>query len=344
MNNEMYEALDLLEKQHNIPKEYMFERIEAALVSAYKKEQGGHENVRVVMDHEKKDIKVYQTVTVVEEVSDEVLEISLEAAKKISKRLKLGDVTSIELNPKKFRRLSAQTAKQVIIQGIREAERGMMIKEYETKREEIVTAKVVRIDPISGNVTVDTGTSMATLLRGEQIPGETFTEGQLVKVYISEVKNEVKGPLVTISRSHSGMVKRLFELEIPEIQDGTILIKSVSREAGSRTKIAVLSRDENVEAVGSCIGSRGTRIAGIVEELRGEKIDVVQYSEAPEEFVKAALSPATVNSVVVDGERSCKAYVDPDQLSLAIGKEGQNVRLAAKLTGYRIDIKVADAE
>lgn len=344
MNTELYEALDLLEKEHNIPKEYMFERIKAALESAYKKEQGGHENVKVVMNHEKQEIKVYQMVTVVDEVTDATLEITPEQAHKLNKRLKVGDSVDVELNPKKFRRLSAQTAKQVIIQGIREAERGMMIKEYETKREEIVTATVMKIDPATGNVTVDTGTSMATLLKSEQIPGEVYTEGQRIKVFISEVKNEMKGPLVTISRVHSGLVKRLFELEIPEIQDGTIVIKGVTREAGSRSKVAVLSRDENVDAIGSCIGPRGARIGNIVEELHGEKIDIIQYSETPEEYVRAALSPASVKSVVVEGERSCKVYVDADQLSLAIGKEGQNARLAARLTGFKIDIKVAEAQ
>jgi len=343
MNTELYEALDLLEKQHNIPKEYMFERIKAALESAYKKEQGGHENVKVVMNHEKQEIKVYQVVTVVEEVTDETLEITLEQAKKHGRRHVIGDVIDIELNPKKFRRLSAQTAKQVIIQGIREAERGMMIKEYETKREEIVTATVTKIDPVTGNVTVDTGTSMATLLRSEQIPGEVYTEGSRIKVYISEVKNEMKGPLVTISRAHPGLVKRLFELEIPEIQDGTILIKGVTREAGSRSKVAVISRDENVDAIGSCIGARGARIGAIVEELGGEKIDIIQYSEKPEDFIRAALSPASVKSVVLEGDKGCKVYVDADQLSLAIGREGQNARLAARLTGYKVDIKVAEA-
>ncbi len=342
MNNEMYEALDLLEKEHGIPKEYMFERIEAALISAYKKEQDGHENVRVVMDHAKKEVKVYQTMTVVEEVLDPIQEVALDQVKRRSKKYAIGDTVDVELNPKKFRRLSAQTAKQVIIQGIREAERGMMIKEYETKREEIVTATVKRIDEETGNVVVDTGTSMATLLKSEQIPGEAFTEGQRVKVYISEVKNEMKGPLVTISRSHSGLVRRLFELEIPEIQDGTILIKGITREAGSRSKIAVISRDENVDAIGSCIGNRGARIAGIIEEVRGEKLDVIRYSENPEEFIRAALSPATVKSVVIDGERTCRVYVNADQLSLAIGKEGQNARLAARLTGFKIDIKVAE--
>ncbi len=339
-NTELYEALDLLEKEHGIPKEYMFERIEAALIGAYKKEMEGHENVRVVMDHEKKTIKVFQLMTVVEEVTDPIAEITPVAAKKYMRRAQVGDVIEIEQNPKKFRRLSAQTAKLMIVQGIREAERGMMMREYESKREEIVTATVIRIDEETGNVVVDTGTSKATLLKSEQIPGETFTEGQKVKVFISEVKTEMKGPLVTISRSHSGLVRRLFELEIPEIQDGTVLIKGIIREAGSRSKIAVMSKDENVDPIGACVGNRGARIAGIIEEVRGEKLDLIRYSEEPEEYIRAALSPATVQSVVLDGERSAKVYVAADQLSLAIGKEGQNARLAARLTGFKIDIKV----
>lgn len=339
---EFFVALEMLEKQKGIPKEYMLERVEAALVSAYKREEGGNSNVRVVLDPQKHDVRVYQQKTVVEEVEDETTQISLADAKKISKKYILDDVVEIEMKTKNFRRLSAQTAKQVIIQGIREAERGMMIKEYENKKEEIVTATVLRIDNLTGNVTVETGTSKATLLKSEQIPGEHFTEGQHVKVFITEVRNEMKGPMVTLSRTHSGLLKRLFELEIPEIQDGTVVIRGVIREAGSRSKIAVESRDPAVDPVGACIGSRGMRIAGITEELNGEKVDVIAFSEQPEEYIKAALSPADVLSVEIDGERTCKVYVKPEQLSLAIGKEGQNARLAAKLTGYKIDIKVGD--
>lgn len=339
---EFFVALEMLEKQKGIPKEYMLERVEAALVSAYKREEGGNSNVRVVLDPQKHDVRVYQQKTVVEEVEDETTQISLADAKKISKKYNLDDVVEIEMKTKNFRRLSAQTAKQVIIQGIREAERGMMIKEYENKKEEIVTATVLRIDNLTGNVTVETGTSKATLLKSEQIPGEHFTEGQHVKVFITEVRNEMKGPMVTLSRTHSGLLKRLFELEIPEIQDGTVVIRGVIREAGSRSKIAVESRDPAVDPVGACIGSRGMRIAGITEELNGEKVDVIAFSEQPEEYIKAALSPAEVLSVEIDGERTCKVYVKPEQLSLAIGKEGQNARLAAKLTGYKIDIKVGD--
>ena len=339
MNTEFFNALDALEKERGIPKEYMLERVEAALISAYKKVSGGNSNVRIVLDPVKKDVKVYQVKNIVETVEDPETEISLEEAKKLNRRYVLGGVAEFEVKTKNFGRISAQTAKQVIIQGIREAERSMMIKEYESKKEEVITATVVKIDPQNGNVIVDTGTSEAVLLKGEQIPGETFEVGEHIKVFVMEVKNELKGPIVTLSRTHFGLVKRLFELEVPEIQDGTVIIKGISREAGSRTKIAVESRDENVDPVGACIGNRGSRISSILGELHGEKIDIIPFSDVPEKYISAALLPAAVKSVTVDGERSCRVLVAPDQLSLAIGKEGQNARLAAKLTGYKIDIK-----
>ena len=339
MNTEFFNALEALEKERGIPKEYMLERVEAALISAYKKDNGGNTNVRIVLDPIKKDVKVYQQKLIVEVVENPELEISLEDAKKINRRWVLGGFAETEVKTKNFGRISAQTAKQVIVQGIREAERTMMIKEYESKREEVVTATVIKIDPVTENAVVDTGTSEAVLLKSEQIPGEIYTVGQKLKVFIMEVKNEVKGPIVTLSRTHFGLVKRLFEIEIPEIQDGTVVIKGISREAGSRTKIAVESRDENVDPVGACIGNRGARIASILNELGGEKIDIIKFSEDAEEYVAASLSPATVKSVTLDAERSCRVIVDPDQLSLAIGKEGQNARLAARLTGYKIDIK-----
>ena len=339
MNTEFFNALEALEKERGIPKEYMLERVEAALISAYKKDNGGNTNVRIVLDPIKKDVKVYQQKLIVEVVENPELEISLEDAKKINRRWVLGGFAETEVKTKNFGRISAQTAKQVIVQGIREAERTMMIKEYESKREEVVTATVIKIDPVTENAVVDTGTSEAVLLKSEQIPGEIYTVGQKLKVFIMEVKNEVKGPIVTLSRTHFGLVKRLFEIEIPEIQDGTVVIKGISREAGSRTKIAVESRDENVDPVGACIGNRGARIASILNELGGEKIDIIKFSEDAEEYVAASLSPATVKSVTLDAERSCRVIVDPDQLSLAIGKEGQNARLAARLTGFKIDIK-----
>ena len=243
------------------------------------------------------------------------------------------------MKPKNFRRLSAGAARSVIVQGIREGERKAMQDAYESKREEIITATVSKIDPVNGNVVLETGTSHAVLLKSEQIPGETITVGERIKVFVMEVNKEARGPLVTLSRAHAGLVRRMFELEIPEIQEGIVMVKGVAREAGSRTKISVWSRDEDVDAVGACIGNHGMRIAGIVEELRGEKIDIVKYSEVPEEYVAAALAPAEVRSVTFTGERSCRVIVDEDQLSLAIGKEGQNARLAARLTGMKIDIK-----
>jgi N utilization substance protein A len=339
MNTEFFNALELLEKEKGIPKEYMLEKVEAALISAFKKDNGGRENVRVAIDEVKKDIKVYEVKNIVEEVIDPDTEITLEAAKAISRRHVLGGVVETEVKTKSFGRISAQTAKQVIIQGIREAERSMAVKAYESKREEIISAVVTKVDPTNGNVVVDTGTSEAVILKSEQIPGETLAVGDHIKVFVMEVKNEIKGPIVTLSRSNPNFVKRLFELEIPEITDGTVVIHNVSREPGSRTKISVSSRNADVDAVGACIGAGGRRISEIVNELGGEKIDIVTYSDVPEEYVRAALSPATVNSVVLENERFCRVIVNPDQLSLAIGKEGQNARLAARLTGYKIDIK-----
>ena len=343
MNAEFFKALEQLEAEKGIPKEYMIEKIEAALISAYKREQGGSSNVRIFIDPVKKDVRVFQLREVVDndfEEYNETTHIYLDEAKKLSRRYTLGNVVETELKPKNFRRLSAQTAKQVIIQGIREAERGMIIKEYEDKKEEIITATVQRIDPQNGNVLVDTGTSVATLLKSEQIPGETFNVGDHIKVFVTEVsKDSLRGPIVTLSRTHSHMVKRMFENDIPEIQNGTVVIKAITREAGSRVKMAVMSRDESVDPIGSCIGSHGSRIQNIINELNGEKIDIIQYSEVPEEFISNALAPAVVKEVVIDGEKTCYVLVSNDQLSLAIGRSGQNARLAARITGYKIDIR-----
>lgn len=339
MSAELFEALELLEKTKGIPVEYMLEKVEAALVSAYKKEEGST-SVRVAVNREKRQLKLYRVRTVVEEVTDPKSEISLEEAQKLSRRYVLGSSVEDEVKTKNFGRISAQTAKQVIVQGIREAEKTNIIRDYEKKREEVISAVVIKRDDSTGDVVVDTGTSNALLARSEQIPGEELYVGDRVKVFVTEVgKLDEKGPMVTLSRTHPEMVKRMFESEIPEIHDGIVLVKGISREAGSRTKIAVESRDANVDAVGACIGNRGMRIADIVSELNGEKIDVVQFSEYAETYIASALSPATVREVEFDGERSAKVIVDGDQLSLAIGKEGQNVRLAAKLTGYKIDIK-----
>ncbi len=340
MNAEFFEALDQLEKEKGISKEYMLEKIETALVGALKREIGGVGNIRIKLDPAKRDMKVYRVRTVVEEVTDEYTELTLDQAKAIAKKYKLGDSVETEIKTKNWGRLTARTAIQVIIQGIREAERANIVREYESKREEIVSALVTKIDETNGAVVLDTGTSTAVLIKGEQIPGESFEVGQRIKVIITEVHREQqRGPVVTLSRIHPSLVKRMFELEVPEIQDGTVEIKGVSREAGSRTKIAVASTDENVDAVGSCIGNRGMRINAVVSELNGEKIDIIKYSEDPCEYVAAALAPAKIESVVMDGERSCKVKVTPDQLSLAIGKVGQNARLAARLTGMKIDIK-----
>ena len=333
MNKALFAALEMLEAEKGIPKEYMYEKLEAALVNAYRREMGGSTNVRVQINEEKFDFKVFKQLEVVEEVTDPVCQISLEAAKKMSRRNTLGKIVEIEVKPDEFRRLSAITGKQVIVQAIREAERGLMMKEYEEKKEEIVTAVVDRL--IIGN-------GHATLLKAEQIPGETFEVGQHIKVYLIEVKRGEKGAFATFSRTHAGLIKRLFELNIPEIADGTVIIKNVAREAGSRTKISVMSRDEEVDPIGTCVGPQNQRKAVITDELTGEKIDIIRFSEQPEEYVAAALAPATVDKVEMDGEHSCKVYVAADQLSLAIGKEGQNARLAARLTGIKIDIKTTD--
>ena len=339
MNKEFFLALDMLEKEKGIPKEYMLEKIEAALLSACKKEYGPSTMVRVLVDPVKEDLKVYVQKEVVEEVTNPQCQISLEDAKAISRRYTLGKMVETEVKTKNVRRLSASAAKSVIIQGIREGERKVMQDAYESKRGEIITATVSKVFSDNGNVLVDTGNGFATLLKSEQIPGEVFTVGDKVKVFVMEVNKDLKGPLVTLSRIHSGLVRRMFELEIPEIQDGIVMVKGVSREAGSRTKIAVWSRDEDVDAVGACIGNHGMRIQEIVKELRGEKIDIVKYSEDAAEYVAAALAPADVKDVDFIDERSCRVTVDNDQLSLAIGKEGQNARLAARLTGMKIDIK-----
>ena len=342
MNADFYNALDLLEKEKGIPKDYMIEKIELALANACRKEVGQTTVIRVQIDPVKQDMRVYQQRTVVPdgEVNDPKCEISLSEAKSLSRRHKLGGVVETELKTKNFRRLSAQAGKQMIIQAIRDAERERQTREYESKKEEIITAIVDKVDTTTGNLILDTGTGYATLMKADQIPGETHEVGDRIKVFISEVNSgETRGPLVTLSRVHPNFVKRLFELEIPEIQDGTVIIKGISREAGSRTKIAVQSRDENVDAVGSCIGKNGMRIGAILSELGNEKIDIIKYSDDPATYVSEALAPAKVLSALFEDERTCRVTVAPDQLSLAIGKEGQNAKLAARLTGYKIDIK-----
>lgn len=343
MNSEFFTALDLIEKEKGIPKEYLIEKVEAALLAAYKQEyrKDVNCNVRIVIDPNKKDVKMYKQYNVVEIVENPYCELTLEQAKTHNKRAKLGGVIEEELKTKNFGRISAQTAKQVIIQAMREAERTLLAQQFEDKKEEILTGKVIRVDSVSGNAYIEIGKNELLLPKNDQIAGEELYPGDHIKVYLSEVKKETRGPIVSISRTHAGLIKRLFELEVPEILDGTVIIMGVAREAGSRTKMSVMSRDPDVDAIGSCIGARGARINSIVKEIKGEKIDIVKYCEEPEEYIKMALSPATVNEVIKLEEKTYRAVVDEDQLSLAIGKEGQNARLAAKLTGLKIDIKTS---
>ena len=342
MNADFFTALDLLEKENGISKEYMISQIELALANACRREVGPTTVIRVQLDPNKKDMRVFQQRTVVPdgEVYDDNCEIGYTAAKALSRRHKLGGIVETELKTKDFRRLSAQAGKQMIVQAIRTAERERQTREYEEKKEEIITAIVDKVDTTNGNLILDTGTGYATLLREEQIPGETYDVGDRIKVFVSEVKSgETRGPIVTLSRVHPNFVKRLFELEVPEIADGTIVIKGVAREAGSRSKVAVYSTDENVEAVGSCIGKNSMRINAILAELAGEKVDIIKYSDDVCEYVAEALSPARVLDVYLEDERTCRVTVAPEQLSLAIGKEGQNAKLVARLTGCKIDIK-----
>jgi len=341
MNAEFFEALALLEKEKGISVEYLCEKIENAIAIAIRRDYVGTEDVKVIIDPETRTFDVAIRKLVVEEVEDSANQILLDKAVKYNKKAQLGDVVDIPLETKEFGRIAAQTAKHVIKQGIREAERGQVLKEFQSREHEIITATVISTDAVRGSVTLEIDHNEAFLLKSEQIPGEVFQDGERTKVYVVEVTASERGPKVMISRTHPGLVKRLFEIEVPEIYEGTVEIKAVSREAGSRTKLAVWSKDPDVDAVGACIGTRGARVAKIVDELGGEKIDVVQYSEDPAEFIAAALSPAKVVSVEVDpeGAKSCKVKVPDEQLSLAIGNKGQNARLAARLTGWKIDIK-----
>ena len=341
MNAEFFEALALLEKEKGISVEYLCEKIENAIAIAIRRDYVGTEDVKVIIDPETRTFDVAIRKLVVEEVEDSANQILLDKAVKYNKKAQLGDIVDIPLETKEFGRIAAQTAKHVIKQGIREAERGQVLKEFQSREHEIITATVISTDAVRGSVTLEIDHNEAFLLKSEQIPGEVFQDGERTKVYVVEVTASERGPKVMISRTHPGLVKRLFEIEVPEIYEGTVEIKAVSREAGSRTKLAVWSKDSDIDAVGACIGSRGARVAKIVDELGGEKIDVVQYSEDPAEFIAAALSPAKVVSVEVDpeGNKACKVKVPDEQLSLAIGNKGQNARLAARLTGWKIDIK-----
>ena len=346
---EFFAAINDIEKERGIPKTYMIEKITQALVAAYKRDHEGiTDNVTVDADEEKGEVRMYVKKDVVETVDNPHTEMSLEDARKALPRAQLGDVLRIEIKPKNFGRIAAQTARQVIIQGMREAERGMVFDEFSAKEHEILTGVVTRVDERTGSVSIRLTSggefTDAYLSAGEQVKGEVIHEGDRVKVYVVEVRRSTRGPQVLISRTHPGLVRRLFELEVPEIYDGTVEVMSIAREAGSRTKLAVWSEDPNVDPIGACVGPRGQRVNAIVEELRGEKVDIIKWSEDPAEYVAAALAPADVLSVTELGEgKSCRVVVPDDQLSLAIGKEGQNARLAARLTGYKIDIRPASA-
>ena len=343
MNSEFMLALDEIEKTKNISKDILLEAIEAALISAYKKNYNtNHNNVVVNIDRDNGKVQVYIQKEVVETVEDELCQITLDEAKKYSKVAEIGDTVNIEDTPAAFGRIAAQTAKQVVIQRINEAERSLIYDEFIAKENDIVTGVIQRFE--KKNIFLDIGRTEAMLPASEQVPGEKYEFHQRMKVYLSEVRRTTKGPQVTVSRAKAELVKKLFELEIPEIQDGTVEIKSIAREAGSRTKMAVWSNNENVDPIGACIGNKGLRVQNIVDELNGEKIDIVKYSPDIAEFIKESLNPAeTVSLTINEEEKQAHIVVPYNQLSLAIGKEGQNARLAARLTGYKIDIK-SDAE
>ena len=343
---EIFAALAMLEKERGIPQTFMMDKIIQAVTTAYKRDHKDVENVIVDVDEEHQTLKMFVQKNVVEEEDyvDPFNEIPIQDAKAISAKYEVGDVVNIPVDNTEFGRIAAGNGKQVIIQGLREAERGMVYDEFNSKQHEILTGVVTRIDPRTNAVSLRIGTGTesteALLLAGEQVPGEELTEGQHVKVYVVDVRRSTRGPQILISRTHPGLVKRLFELEVPEIYDGTVEVKSIAREAGSRTKMAVWSADENVDPIGACVGPKGQRVANIVEELRGEKIDIIKWSEDPAQFIAAALAPSDVVEVIMAEEgKACRVIVPDDQLSLAIGKEGQNARLAARLTGYKIDIK-----
>ena len=347
---EFFAAVTLIEKEKGIPRHYMLEKITQALVSAYKRDhEGVTDNVFVEANEITETVRMYVKKEIVEEVTNPATEIALAEARKSLPSAQSGDVVRIEIKPRNFGRIAAQTARQVIIQGMREAEHSMIYDMFSSKEHEMLVGTVTRVDPRNGAVTLritsDGESTDAYLSPSEQVRGEVAHEGDRLKVYVVEVRRSSRGPQILISRTHPGLVKRLFELEVPEIYDGTVEIRSIAREAGSRSKLAVWSADENVDPIGACVGPRGQRVNAIVDELRGEKIDIIKYSEDPAEFIAAALAPADVVSVqLADEGKACRVTVPADQLSLAIGKEGQNARLAARLTGYKIDIKAANAE
>ena len=338
MNKEFIAAIEQIEKSKGISKDIIFEAIESALISAYKKNYGSNQNVRVDIDSETGEIKVYTVMDIVEEIEDENTQITLDEALEIDPNFELGDEVFYQVATEEFGRIAAQTAKQVVVQRIREAERGIIFDDYVEKQGEVVTGTIQRKS--GDTIFVNMGRTEGILSAKEQVRGERFETNDRIKVYIMDVKKTTKGPQVFLSRSHPGLVKRLFELEVPEIEDGIVEIKSIAREAGSRTKMAVYTEDENVDPVGACVGSRGSRVQNIVDELFNEKIDIITWSEDPVTLISNVLSPAKVEEVIIEDEEKVATVIVPDyQLSLAIGKSGQNVRLAAKLCGWKIDIK-----
>ena len=344
MNKELLNAIAYLAKEKGVSPDVICDSLEAVLITAYKKEPDANPTAEVELNRSTGDYAIKAAKTVVDEVEDPHTEIALDKARLIDVNYEVGDVVNVDVTPDNFGRIAAQAAKQVIIQGIREAERGLVYDEFTSKEHELLTGVVSRIDPRTGSASIKISSNSefteAVLLPQERIKGEELREGDRIRVYVVEVRRSTRGPQVLISRTHPGVVKRMFEMEVPEIFDGTVEIKSIAREAGSRTKMSVWSSDENVDPIGACVGARGARVAAIVDELGGEKIDIIKYSEDPETYIAAALSPADVVSVtMLEDGRSCRVIVPDSQLSLAIGKEGQNARLAAKLTGYKIDIK-----
>lgn len=338
MKQELIIALEQIEKEKGISKEILFEALEAALHSAYKRNFGSSSNVEVILDRNTGDVKVFSNREVVEIVENNILEIGIPEARNLDPKLQIGDIAKVEVTPRDFGRIAAQTAKQVVVQRIREAERDNVFDEFINRESDIVTGTVQRIT--KNSIIVNLGKTEGLLLNNEQMPGERYQQGDRIKAYILEVKKTTKGPQILLSRTHPGLVKRLFEIEVPEIHDGVVEIYSISREAGSRTKIAVHSVDEMVDPVGACVGHKGDRVRAIVEELNGEKIDIITYDQDPKVFISNSLSPAKVVHAEIDEESHAALVIVPDyQLSLAIGKEGQNARLAAKLTSWKIDIK-----
>ena len=348
VGKEIFESLRELEKIKGIPVEYMVDRLKQALTNAYRKDREDHRDIpaeNVVVGISEEGLSMHQIKTVVDVLEDIALEIHIDTARRYNPNVQLGDTVAIPVDIAKFGRIAAQTAKQVVIQGIREAERGAMYESYSSKAQELLTGTVLRLDP-TGDYFVSIGQGNekhdAVLRVSEQIPGEKYEPGDMIRVYVLEVHKAQRGPMVQVSRTHPNLVRRLFELETPEIASGEVEVRNIAREAGSRSKMAVRATIEGIDPVGACVGPRGGRVGAVVDELHGEKIDIVVWSEDPCEYVKAALSPADVISVtLVPGQKACRVIVPDDQLSLAIGKEGQNARLAARLTGYKIDIKPA---